>query len=59
MTQVIQRLSVYYSGQLNILKYLLSQVCGSIDPVDEKKFRVFKNIDITVEGKVITLEVSF
>ncbi|KAL0274621.1 UNVERIFIED_CONTAM: hypothetical protein PYX00_002710 [Menopon gallinae] len=56
ITKVIERLSVYYNGQLTVLKYLLNQCCGMIDIIEEKKFNVFKNIVVTVEGKIITLE---
>lgn len=59
ITKVIERLSIYYNGQLSVLKYLLNQCCGMIDIIEEKKFNVFKNIVVTIEGKIITLEVSF
>lgn len=57
ITKVTERVSVYYSGQLSVLKYLLNQSCGVLEIVDEKKFKAFKNINIIIENKIITLEV--
>ncbi|KAK6626585.1 Cleavage and polyadenylation specificity factor 73 [Polyplax serrata] len=56
VTRVTERVSVYYSGQMSILKYLLNQSCGPVEVVDDKKLKVFKNINITIESKIITLE---
>ncbi|XP_063239333.1 cleavage and polyadenylation specificity factor 73 [Bacillus rossius redtenbacheri] len=56
MSQVVQRQSVHYSGTLQILKYMLTLVAGPLEPAEERKFRAFQCIDVSVEGKVVTLE---
>lgn len=56
MSQVIQRQSIYYSASLPTLKHLLTQIAGNLDIIDDKKLRVFKNVDLTIEGKIITIE---
>lgn len=58
MTQVIQRQSVHYSGSVGVLRYLIGQLAGSIETIEgDKKMRAFDTIDITVENKVVALEV--
>lgn len=56
MSQVVQRQSVYYSASLPMLKHLLTQIAGNLEAVDDKKFRAFKHVDVTIEGKIITME---
>lgn len=56
MSQVIQRQSVYFSASLLVLKHLLTQIAGNLEVVDDKKLRVFKNIDVTIDGKIVTME---
>lgn len=56
MSQVIQRQSVYFSASLPVLKHLLTQIAGSLEIVDDKKLRVFKNVDVTIDGKIVTME---
>ncbi|KAG5321931.1 CPSF3 factor, partial [Pseudoatta argentina] len=56
MSQVIQRQSVYFSASLPVLKHLLTQIAGHLEVVDDKKLRIFKNVDVTIDGKIITME---
>uniref|UniRef100_A0ABD2WL54 Cleavage and polyadenylation specificity factor subunit 3 n=1 Tax=Trichogramma kaykai TaxID=54128 RepID=A0ABD2WL54_9HYME len=56
ISQVVQRQSVYYSAPLPTLKHLLTQIAGTLETIDDKKLRVFKNVDLTIEGKIITME---
>lgn len=57
MSQVIQRQSIHYSGALPVLRLLLSQVSGNVEMLEEKKMRVFQNVDVTLENKIIMIEV--
>jgi hypothetical protein len=57
MSQVVQRQSVHYSGALPALRLLLSQVSGNVEMLEEKKMRVFQNVDVTLDNKIIMLEV--
>lgn len=58
MSQIIQRQSIFYGGSLSVLRHLICQLAGTIEPIEgEKKFKVFNNIEITIENKVVTLEV--
>lgn len=58
MSQIIQRQSVYYGGSLSVLRHLICQLAGTIETLDgEKKFKVFKNIEVSIENKIVTLEV--
>ena len=56
MSQVLQRQSVYYSAALPTLKHLLVQIAGNLETIDDKKLRVFKCVDVTIEGKIVTME---
>nr|CAD7194532.1 unnamed protein product [Timema douglasi] len=56
MSQVVQRQSIHYSGSIQVLRYLLTQVAGALEALEEKKFRAFQNIDISLENKIVTLE---
>ncbi|XP_044739743.1 cleavage and polyadenylation specificity factor 73 [Chrysoperla carnea] len=57
MSQIIQRQSVYYGGSLSVLRHLICQLAGTIETLDgEKKFKVFKNIEVSIENKIVTLE---
>ncbi|XP_023331965.1 cleavage and polyadenylation specificity factor 73 [Eurytemora carolleeae] len=62
MSTVTQRQSIFYSGSLPMLQYLLVQLTGELETVDGEKterkqiFRAFGSIDIIVEPKMITLE---
>ncbi|XP_035724312.1 uncharacterized protein LOC118442590 isoform X2 [Vespa mandarinia] len=56
MSQVIQRQSVYFSASLPVLKHLLTQIAGNLEVIDDKKLRVFKNIDVTIDGKIVMME---
>ncbi|XP_071454760.1 cleavage and polyadenylation specificity factor 73 [Hetaerina americana] len=56
MSQVVQRQSVHFSGSLLILKHTLMQLAGTMDLLDENHMRLFNTVDLTVDGKVLTLE---
>lgn len=59
MTQVMQRLSLHYSGNFGVLRYFITQVAGLLETLDgDKKMRAFGAIDINFENKVVILEVS-
>ncbi|KYB26686.1 Cleavage and polyadenylation specificity factor 73-like Protein [Tribolium castaneum] len=57
MSQIMQRQSIHYSGNVGVLRHLLTQVAGLLEPVEgDKKTRAFNAIDITIENKIVTLE---
>lgn len=59
MTQVMQRLSLHYSGNFGVLRYFITQVAGLLETIEgDKKMRAFGAIDINFENKVVILEVS-
>ena len=57
MSQVIQRQSIHFSGGLPVLRHLLTQVSGNVEVLEEKKLRVFQNVELTLDNKIVTLEV--
>jgi cleavage and polyadenylation specificity factor subunit 3 len=57
MSQVIQRQSIHYSGGLPVLRHLLTQVAGNAEVLEDKKLRVFQNVEVTLDNKIVTLEV--
>jgi len=57
MSQVIQRQSIHFSGGLPVLRHLLTQVSGNVELLEEKKLRVFQNVELTLDNKIVTLEV--
>lgn len=57
-SHIIQQQSVYFSGSLQVLKYLISHLAGSVEEVGEKKLRAFNSIDVSIENKIVVLEVS-
>ncbi|XP_063907199.1 cleavage and polyadenylation specificity factor 73-like [Zophobas morio] len=57
MSQIMQRQSIHYSGNMGVLRHFITQVAGLLEPIaGDKKVRAFKAIDITIENKIITLE---
>ncbi|XP_046388395.1 cleavage and polyadenylation specificity factor 73 [Ischnura elegans] len=56
MSQVVQRQSVHFSGSMVILRHTLMQLAGTLDLLDENHMRLFNTVDLTVDGKVLTLE---
>lgn len=59
MTQIMQRLSVHYSGNFGVLRYFITQVAGLLENIEsDKRMRAFGAIDINFENKVVILEVS-
>lgn len=59
MSQVTQQQSVSFSGSLSVLKFLLSHLAGCLEQLDDKKLRVYKAIDISIESRMAVLEVRF
>lgn len=60
MSQIMQRQSIHYSGNIGALRYLISQVAGLLESIEgDKKMRAFNAIDITLDHKIVTLEVIF
>jgi cleavage and polyadenylation specificity factor subunit 3 len=58
MSQIMQRQSIHYSGNTGVLRHLITQVAGLLEPVEgDKKTRAFNAIDITIDSKIVTLEV--
>lgn len=57
ISTVIQQQSVYFTGSMNVLRYLLTQLTGTVEALDDKKLRAFQAIDISLENKMVTLEV--
>lgn len=57
---VTQSLSVHFSGSFSTLKYLVGHLAGPVEEsVTEEKLRAFDCIDLTLDKKVVTLEVSY
>lgn len=55
---MMQRQSIHYGGSLSVLRHLITQVAGIIETIEgDKKMRAFNAIDISVENKIISLEV--
>jgi hypothetical protein len=40
-----------------VLRHMLTQVSGNVEVLEEKKLRVFQNVDLTLDNKIVTLEV--
>lgn len=58
MSQVMQRQSIHYSGSIAVLRYLVTQVAGLLETIEgDRKMRAFNVVDITIENKIVTLEV--
>jgi len=56
----MQRQSVAYSGSISLLEFHLSQLAGDIETIkiDDKKFlKVFKEITVRIDRKMVVLEV--
>lgn len=59
MSQIIQRQSIHYSGSLSVLRHFITQVAGLLETLEgDKKMRAFNAVDIIIESKIVTLEVS-
>nr|CAH7712379.1 unnamed protein product [Callosobruchus chinensis]CAH7758079.1 unnamed protein product [Callosobruchus chinensis] len=57
MSQIMQRQSLHYSGNSNVLRHLISQVAGLLESIEgDKKMRAFNAVDITIEPKIVILE---
>jgi len=61
MSTVTQRQSIFYSGSLQVLQYILQHTAGEVEIVEgdgEKKqvIRAFGAIDIIYEPRLVTLE---
>lgn len=56
MSQVVQRQSIHFSAGLPVLRHLLTQVSGNVEVLEEKKVRVFQNVELTLDNKIVTLE---
>ncbi|KAF7269199.1 hypothetical protein GWI33_017753 [Rhynchophorus ferrugineus] len=57
LSEITQRQSLHYSGNANVLRHMLAQVCGLMEPIEgDKKMRAFNTVEITIEPKLVTLE---
>ncbi|XP_044018977.1 cleavage and polyadenylation specificity factor 73-like [Aphidius gifuensis] len=56
IAQIVQRQSIAFNSSWSVLKHLLQQISGALDIINDKKIRVFNNVDVTIDGKVVTLE---
>ena len=57
MSTVTQRQSIYFSGSFDLLRFMVAQVSGEVEVVEEGKvLRAFKAIDIVVDRRMVTLE---
>lgn len=57
----MQRQSVAYKGSTALLEFHLSQLAGEIEVInmDDKKFlKVFKDISVKIDSKMVVLEVT-
>lgn len=54
----MQRQSLHYTGNPTVLRHIISQVAGLLESIEgDKKMRAFGAVDITIEQKVVILEV--
>ena len=58
MSSVLQRQSVHYGGSVPVLRHLLNQLAGAVEDIEENRMRIFQCIDVNVDHKIITLEVT-
>lgn len=59
MSTVTQRQSLAFNGSPGTLKLLLESIggIGTVEVLDnDKKFRVFDNVEVTFDGKIVILE---
>ncbi|KAG8277735.1 cleavage and polyadenylation specificity factor 73-like [Homalodisca vitripennis] len=56
MSTVIQQQSIHFTSSMNVLRYLLTQLTGTVEALEDKKLRAFQAIDITLDNKMVTLE---
>ena len=57
MSTVTQRQSVYFSGTFDFLRFMVAQVSGEVEVVEENRvLRAFKAVDIVIEKRMVTLE---
>ncbi|CAG9836752.1 unnamed protein product [Diabrotica balteata] len=57
MSQIMQRQSLHFSCNSAMLRHMLTQIAGLLEPIDgDKKLKAFNAIDITIEQKIVTLE---
>ena len=57
MSTVTQRQSIYFSGSFDFLRFMVAQVSGEVEVVEENRvLRAFKAVDLVVERKMVTLE---
>ncbi|KAK0092861.1 hypothetical protein PV326_000433 [Microctonus aethiopoides] len=45
-----------FDGSVSVAKHLLTQIDADLDIIDDKKMRVFKKVDVTIEGGFVTME---
>ena len=60
MATVTQRLSIAFTGTVNLLKYYLSQLSADVEQSvvqDKPTLKIFKNITVTIEPKMVIVEV--
>lgn len=58
LSEITQRQSLSYSGNPSVLRHMLAQVCGLMETLDgDKKMKAFNTVEITIEPKMVTLEV--
>lgn len=59
-SEVTQRQSFHYSGSIPLLKHVLTQLAGNIEILEgsETKWKLYNCIDLTINNKTITIEVS-
>lgn len=58
VSTVIQQQSIHFTGSMNVLRLLLTQLTGTVEALEDKKLRAFQAIDITLDNKMVTLEVN-
>jgi len=57
MSTVTQRQSIYFSGSFDLLRFMVTQVSGEVEVVEENRvLRAFKAVDLVVERRMVTLE---
>lgn len=57
MSTVTQRQSIYFSGSFEFLRFMVAQVSGEVEVVEDNRvLRAFGAVDLVIERKMVTLE---
>ncbi|XP_045501529.1 cleavage and polyadenylation specificity factor 73 [Colias croceus] len=55
-SEVVQRLSVHFSGSAALLRHAVGRVAGALTVISETKWRLYGCLDVSVDLPVVTIE---